>query len=378
MTRGKMNNRQLVVLMTTCLFSPMIRLLPRLNTAAAGRGAWISVLLATIPTLLMVIFAHYVISGKNRERTLGNMFCDAYGQVGGNIVNMLMTLWLLIYSGMVIRTSSERLISTIFKQGDTMFFTIILLLLIIMVAVGRERTLAYMGQVVWYILIPVLILVTVFALVDMSVDNLMPLDISEGMSYLKGTVPVISVMSPWVYFLYFQTEGHRKMSLWGKMGRISMALGLALMVTVTTVGVISPELTEVLHDPFFSMIRTLNVFGVLERMESLVISLWVLTDVIYLGGLLSICVSNIRNILGTRSIRWTAVFAAGAVMASSVLVAESASELSVASDVVIPVVNMAVTYGVIPISALISHRKRSSVQPMLNGRGPAENPAIAE
>ena len=168
------------------------------------------------------------------------------------------------------------------------------------------------------------------------------------------------------------------MSLWGKMGRISMALGIALMVTVTTVGVISPELTEVLHDPFFSMIRTLNVFGVLERMESLVISLWVLTDVIYLGGLLSICVSNIRNILGTRSIRWTAVFAAGAVMASSVLVAESASELSVASDVVIPVVNMAVTYGVIPISALISLRKRSSVQPVLNGRGPAEKPAIAE
>lgn len=378
MTRGKMNNRQLVVLMTTCLFSPMIRLLPRLNTAAAGRGAWVSVLLAAIPTLLMVIFAHYVIGGRTRDRTLGNMFCDAYGMVGGNIVNMLMTLWLLIYSGMVVRTSSERLISTIFKQGDTMFFAIILLLLIIMVAVGRDRTLAYMGQVIWYILIPVLILVTVFALVDISVDNLMPLDMSESVSYLKGTVPVISVMSPWVYFLYFQTEGQGKMSLWGKIGRISMALGIALTVTVTTVGVISPELTEVLHDPFFSMIRTLNVFGVLERMESLVISLWVLTDVIYLGGLLSICVSNMRNILGTRSVRWTAIFAAGAIMASSVLVAESASELSIASDSVIPAVNMAVTYGVIPISALISLRKRKPEQPKLSSRRSIGKPATTE
>ncbi len=369
-----MNNRQLVVLMTTCLFSPMIRLLPRFNTAAAGRGAWISVLLAAVPTLLMVIFAHYVISGKDRERSLGDMFRDAYGQVGGNIVNMLMTLWLLIYSGMVIRTSSERLISTIFIQGDTMFFTIILLLLIIMVAVGRERTLAYMGQVVWYILIPVLILVTAFALGDISPDNLLPVDISDGMSYLKGTVPVISIMSPWVFFLYFKTEGHRKMSLWGKIGWISMALGIALMVTVTTVGVVSPELTEVLHDPFFSMIRTLNVFGVLERMEALVIALWVLTDVIYLGGLLSICVSNIRNILGTGSVRWTAVFASGAVMASSVLIAESASDLSMASDVVIPVVNLAVTYGIIPISALISLRKRRQEK----GTEPGEKPAIAK
>ncbi len=354
----RMTSRQQIVLMITCLFSPMVRLLPRLNTTRAAQGAWVSILLSAIPTLLLVVFAHYVIQGKDHNRTLGNMFVDAYGKTVGNIINMLLTGWIAFYSGVVLRTSSERMISTIYKQAESMFFTLILILVVMMVAIGTNKTLAHMGQVIWYILIPVVLLVTIFALSNVSIDNLFPVGFRQAGDYVRGAVPVISVMSPWVYFLYFPLSGNRRTSLGGKLAKFSMAIGIALTVTVTTIGVLGPELTEVMHDPFFSMIRTLNVFGILERMESLVIALWVLTDVIYLGALMSICVENTRQILGAGSLRWTAVLVGGIMVGSSVLVAESASQLSYASEVLLPTVTLWITYGLIPVSGLISLRKR--------------------
>ncbi|MBR5137101.1 MAG: GerAB/ArcD/ProY family transporter [Clostridia bacterium] len=350
----RMTSRQQLLLMTTCLFSPMVRLLPRLNTAKAGQGAWISILIAAVPTLLMVIFAHFFIQGKDGKGTLGDMFTRAYGKVAGNVINMLLTIWIAVYSGVVLRTSSERMISTIYKQAEPMFFSLVLILLILMVATGKSKTLGHMGQVTWCILIPVLVLVTVFALTNVKMKNLLPVTISDSVSYVKGAVPVISVMSPWLYFLYIPVTGNRQASLGSKIARFSMALGIALAVTITTVGVLGVELTEVLHDPFFSMIRTLNVFGILERMESLVIALWVLTDVIYLGGLLLVCVENTRKIVGARSVRWTAVLLGGVVVASSVLVADSASQLSYASEVFVPTVTLWISFALIPISAIVS------------------------
>lgn len=351
---NRMTNRQQILLMTTCLFSPMVRLLPRLNTAKAAQGAWVSILLATIPTLLLVLFSHYFIQGRDGHGTLGGMFQQAYGKVIGNVINMFLTIWIVIYSGVVLRTSSERMISTLFKQAEPMFFTLILILLIVMVSIGNNKTLGHMAQVTWCILIPVLILITIFALANVKVDNLFPITIQDSPSYLKGAVPVISVMSPWIYFLYFPVTGNRQVSLGSKIARFGMALGIALAVTIITVGVLGAELTSVLHDPFFSMIRTLNVFGILERMESLVIALWVLTDVIYLGGLLSVCVENTRGILKAKSTRWTAVFLGGIVVASSVLVADSASQLSYASEVLVPMVTLWVSYAIIPITAIVA------------------------
>jgi hypothetical protein len=82
-------------------------------------------------------------------------------------------------------------------------------------------------------------------------------------------------------------------------------LGAGLVIFLTTVGVFGKDLVNEMPQPFLMSVKTVGAQGALERLESIFLLLWVVTDLAILVMLLHILLKLIGL---TANVRNTAVF----------------------------------------------------------------------
>jgi hypothetical protein len=75
-------------------------------------------------------------------------------------------------------------------------------------------------------------------------------------------------------------------------------LGAGLVIFVTTVGVFGKDLAAQMEQPFLMSVKTVGAQGALERLESIFLLLWVVTDLAILVMLLHILLKLISIITG--------------------------------------------------------------------------------
>ena len=111
----------------------------------------------------------------------------------------------------------------------------------------------------------------------------------SSLACLLYTSPIINIGTVGVYLYFFKDVADSDNSNKVIIQRLFTVLAVILILLVTTIGVLSEPLIRKLQHPFFIMVRDLSVFGVVERVESVVIALWVVSDIVYVSMLLKIC-----------------------------------------------------------------------------------------
>ena len=115
------------------------------------------------------------------------------------------------------------------------------------------------------------------------------------------------------------------------------------MVTVLTVAALSPRLAAAAGSPFFVAIRDLSLFGFIERIESVAITLWVLSDILWLAVLLAGAGEILSRLRRTRAPRRFAPLLLAGTGAAALLLAEDGFALRVVARDVIPPLSLAMT-----------------------------------
>ena len=195
-TNYSFERRQLLSLGTIIMLAPALRIFPAETAAIAGRATWLCPL-AAAP--LLIGYMHFLtklmdcrLEGENFQdmalRALG-------GKKLGKAALALMSIWMLIYSGFVLRSGVDRLIITTYPNTSPTSFTLVMGFLALAAALGPPRSLVRVARMVRPIVLGVLLLLFIFACFSIEPQNLIPITKAEIIPCLMGSAVSLDIVS---------------------------------------------------------------------------------------------------------------------------------------------------------------------------------------
>lgn len=353
MTEDTVTLRQYAAALFVALFSPMSRLLPGAAAKIAGASGWISPILACLPLAGLVAVMYSLLRFEDGSVGLGTASCRIMGDFPGKVLTLLLALWIVFYGGFLLRSGAERLITAVYPSAGPGFFIPAVLAACTLAAAGPLRCAFRCAAVVLLLFAGALLLIYLLALPSVKLSYLWPLRLREPGKLALSVLPAADVMSPWVCFTFLRgyvREDDRALSR-GMKGLFATAFGAALLL-VCTLGVLGPELSARGQYPFFVMVKNLSVFHVIQRIEPLVVTVWLMTDFVCVTMNLTAASEALCCVFPGKRSRYVLPCAL-AMLALSFLMAPDGLTLSRLSDQVVPTVNLSIAFLGMPLLLLL-------------------------
>ena len=284
---------------------------------------------------------------------------------------VLAGLWALLYAAFVLRAGADRLVGTVYPKASPGVFIEVMGLLSLLAALAGPRSLGRMARMVQPFLLGVLLLLLFVALAGADTDKLLPLTGADLPGALRGAASAADVLVCPAVGICFLT-GHMKkrpggflpLGLW--MGMLCLLLTL---LNLALLGSFGAELAATLSRPFFVLVRTLVFFRTVERVEALVVMLWIFPDflmaALYLwAGRQALGLLLAGKQLGPRrfgpaedTVRGLTWVCGAAVIALGLLLAPDSRSLERWSRTLIPAINLVFSFGLLPFLYIIVSRR---------------------
>ena len=358
--KSKASEKEFSALMFVLALSPGLRMLPRLSAEFGGRTAWIGAIFAFGPVVLVWLTVRRL-GGMCRDgEGFGDMLIRKLGKVGGRIVCIIFLLWLIAYIGFLARVCGERYMTSEYENDSSIGYIVAVLLLGCLAARGNVRSLTRAAGLFMAVLIAAVALVTALAVKDVKISNLLPISYMDALPVLGSAVTALDAATAGVYAVFLTGE----VEAGKKPGRAAIAITAILLllfsgVNFVTVGCYGSTLTAKLQNPFFALIRNLKGGGDFERIEALVIALWVVADFSIIGMNLLACCKALKTVFGTAEHRVFALPVTAAAGAAAYFVAPDAFVLQWLSDRLVPMVHLGFALVILPLLlTILSIRKK--------------------
>jgi hypothetical protein len=240
-------------------------------------------------------------------------------------------------------------------------------LLTLLAALGPFRSLLRFARIAGPILLAVLLLILSKAVRSLDASELLPLD---GRGLLFSSLPSLDLLAFFLSARFFFRRGEAGKGESFLPGALGLGLFCLLLCALGAAvqGRFGPALSARLSAPFFALVRNLVFFRSLERMEALVVGLWILPDFL-LGGL---CLHAAQRCLrlalghrpregesrldfsGGRGLIW---LCGGVSVALGLALGRNPAGLQHWSRTVIPLLNLFVSFLLLPATLLLCGRK---------------------
>lgn len=371
--KDSFNRNQLLALGTVALLSPALRLLPSRPAELAGRAAWLTPAVAAPLLLAYAYLLSRLMACRKGREGLAELSVRALGSGVGKGALLLFAGWFTLYAGFILRSGADRLITTIYPQSGPAVFTVVMGLISLLAALGSARSLVRVAKMVLPILIGALLLILLSGIISADWLNLLPITYHDALPTLLGSLSVVDVISVMLYTMCFlccmtaaQEGDFKAHARW--LGWICLLLA---GLSVAVVGDFGPELTARLTRPFFSLVRNIVLFNSLERVEALVVMLWVFPDFLLVAMLLYSAQLCLRRLLGHdpeyrgESIkdfsrgRWLIWLCGALAIAAGLLIGPNTESLSFWSGVLIPIINIAVAFVAVPVIFIVGKLRKT-------------------
>ena len=340
------------------LFSPITRAIPSSAAECAGTTAWVAPLLAFPATFGFTAFLA-ALKGRCREgEGLGELAVRLAGARLGRVFNAVSAAWMTLYCGFIFRSGAERLVSAVYANARTAPFLIITVAVCAAAACGELRWRARSAQLVFPLLALTVAAILVFSMPNVRVERVWPPNVTEPGGTALTALQSFNVMTTSAYgaFLFGEVVTSRgdlrKAAVWA-----AAAAAVSALMLVCIVGILGPKLAASVQFPFFAMIRNISAFRFIDRIEPLVVVLWMITDYVFVSMLMS----SAAAALGPAKKKTKTVCIAAAALAVSFFISEDAFSFSKTARKLVPTANLAYAAGLIPavfLAGLLINKKR--------------------
>lgn len=346
-TEDGISGRQLAATGFVLMLSPALRLFPAAAAAWAGKGVWLSALLAFPPAALYLWLFRRLAEKRRAGEGLGELIARAAPGRAGRMALLMLTLWLCVYAGFVLRSGADRFLVTVYPNTPPAFFILTMLLAALLASLIPLRAAARTAGLFLAPIAPILTLVLLAALPAVRKGNLLPLSPADLPGVLGGTLAALDVLLWAIGAAAILLPGVRRGGVpYGRLlSALAAACGVLALLGADTVGSFGAALTQELSWPFFSLVRNLVFFRSIERVEALVVALWVFPDFLIAALFLRAARHALSLSLGRR---WplfadrqsASALCAGAAAAFALLAVPDGKALTLLSGTVIPGVSL--------------------------------------
>lgn len=266
MKKEKLSVRQIMVIMATAALAPCTALLPAMSARAAGGAGWLSAV-AAFPILLAV---HGITQGIARleparlpalwEKAL-SLICLA-----GTLVTLTITL----------RLSGARL-AVVYGDRASWLYTGVLLAAAVWMARGKTAAFARAAEIFYLVLSAVVAGVLLLAVWKVEWSNFAVTGGELAALPQSGVAAAGIILNVYPAVLLRDGSGGKT---GGKVSWIAVFCGVMAVLSGAIIGSLGPKLTAKTASPFLILVQGIGIKGAFQRLEALVVTLWVLSDLV--------------------------------------------------------------------------------------------------
>jgi len=365
----KITQRQFIALCFVALLSTIIHRLPQVLAQMAGYCAYLAPLVAIVPSFALLGF--YLFAYRKSAGTgLCELIFSSAGKYAGRVIVALCSGWIVFYAGFLLRSGAERFIVTIYPNSSHILFIIGMGALCLFGALGQFKSLARSAMLFRPLLLGVFIVVLALAIKGVDLKGDLAVTRGQIPSSLLASVAVANCFSTAIFLSFgFDHTGTKPKRapycVW-----VLVILLIIEVLCITTIGTFGAEMSARLNHPFFLLVRNTTLFGAIDRIEALIIALWVFADFVLISSLIHIASRNLRKCFSCREDaekprlfdmrrgRWLTVACTLTACAIGIIIAPTAFSLELISAKIVPGVNLLLAFFVLPLVLLIGKLRR--------------------
>lgn len=304
MSKDYISLRQLLMLLFAALLSPMIQVLPRTAVEIGGKGGWLSALFA-LPAVLLLCRAYRSALGGPEGGGLAEGLEAAFGRWPARVLVLLYLVWGVLLLGWNTRWCAFRALSVNYRNAPMPLFILGLLALTLWLGHKSLSAFCRAGEIFALALGIALALALVLAALRTEWNNLGPIWAEDLPGAVGGALPVLGLAGYGVLGAFLAGQVQRREEDRGRLLRWGgLWCALLALFQLITIGCFGPGLIRRMETPFFMLLRGVGVPGAFERVESLIMSLWLLADLALLGLILFACRAMVYYLWPRAGRRW--------------------------------------------------------------------------
>jgi spore germination protein KB len=347
-TNNKISIRQMIIIFLISAGSPIIRIIPRHCADIAKQASWLTPIVAIIPFIL-ILYVLNILLTKSKKESLEEVFSYILGKFLGKTLIIIYTLWIFCILGLYVRYFSDRFTATILIFTPVKFFSITILLLVYVIV--RNEIKFFARYLEYFTIIYVLFLIGIFfiGLPDIQLSNLYPVFAKDIKPVIISTYPLLGIFA-YITFMFFLGDSISNKEAFKKHFKrlCCILVPSCLLVILLTVGIFGYSLTKQFNLPFFVFFKNIKILSIIERIEAVFISFWMVTDLAIIVFFMYIITKLIKYIFNLKSTKEIVTPVISIVYIFSQFISLSSFELANFSDYIFLPFNVILGF-VIPI-----------------------------
>lgn len=296
----KITIMQAVWLFISITFSPAMRLVPGFGAQVAKQAVWISPLISCLVLFLLVLLLQRIY--KNHNGSFMAIITEITGTVAGKILGGLYLIWVTLLVALYVRYYAERILSAILPDGNIGIFIITMLVLVAYVVRSGIVTVARMNQIILPIIVIHFFLLSFFVFPKVELDNLYPINILDDVPRIAEASRAQIAIWGYLLLLFFMGDqiSHKdQIQKAGKGAAIFLFIANTLLL-VMTIGTLGYSVTERLPLPYLIVVKQISIFNILQKIESVVVTIWIASDFIIITVFTYIALRMMKSLFTLR------------------------------------------------------------------------------
>lgn len=132
---------------------------------------------------------------------------------------------------------------------------------------------------------------------QIKINNILPVTIYDTKGILVGVLPMLAFAVYFMGMLFLGDNVENKKDLFKCSKKYMIMAGvIAVSITLSTIGVFGYKLSEVSTQPYFNALKNIELFTVIERVEALAITFWLVTDIVLIVVLFYVVTTLIQKL----------------------------------------------------------------------------------
>lgn len=292
----KISIRQAVFIFLTVIFTPAIRIIPVYTAERAKQAAWLSPV-AAIVMLIVLSFIWQALYKKYQGYSLMEIYSDITGKIIGRILAAVHLVWMVLLTALYVRYFAIRLIGSIYPNISLNIIIISMLAVIVFTLRYGLTTLTRLNEIILPLLLGIFFLLIILMIPNIKLGFLTPISYRSILPILNASIGIMGLL---VYFTFLFIFGDR-ISNKDKIKKTGIKISLFLLIVMTativvTLGTFSHSVAQRTQFPFLIAVKQISLFNTIERIESVIVALWVISDYILIS-FLTMCTLHILKFL---------------------------------------------------------------------------------
>lgn len=294
--KDKISIRQLLFVFTIMVSSPATRFLPKYAAATAEQAGWVSPVICTIPFIALILMVDSVLK-KYEGQGMPDIITNVMGKYLGRLVLLIYILWSVWLTAMYARYYVERLTSSIYPNINNSVLLILSLIAIAFMLRSGFTVIARMSEVVLPFIGTMLVMLSIFLLARIRIDNVLPIYFNDIVPILKASLSSAGILS-FLFMMLFLSGKLVNLKSFKTFGYIAAYVNISslMLIIFITNGVLGSSVAQRAPMPVLAASKQVSIMDTIENIEAIIIAIWIFADFTLISTFFTITLNLVKSV----------------------------------------------------------------------------------